>query len=112
MRRFAAALAVVLTVAACGDDGAMTTAAPAATDSTPVSTTVAEPPAADPTTETSPGSPGGGEPTTSTAADTPAVTVDPSLPDAADFTLPLGGGGSFTLSDEQKPVYMVFWAEW
>lgn len=31
---------------------------------------------------------------------------------APDFTLALGQGGDFTLSSEQKPVYMVFWAEW
>lgn len=36
----------------------------------------------------------------------------PEGPDAPDFTLALGEGGSFTLSEEQKPVYMVFWAEW
>ena len=33
-------------------------------------------------------------------------------PPAPDFTLALGDGGEFTLSEEQKPVYMVFWAEW
>lgn len=34
-------------------------------------------------------------------------------PAAPDFTLALGtGSNTFTLSDEAKPVYMVFWAEW
>jgi len=33
-------------------------------------------------------------------------------PPAPDFTLALGDGGEFTLSAEQKPVYLVFWAEW
>ena len=34
-------------------------------------------------------------------------------PAAPDFTLTLGtGSDTFTLSDEAKPVYMVFWAEW
>ena len=34
-------------------------------------------------------------------------------PAAPDFTLALGtGSDSFTLSEEAKPVYMVFWAEW
>ena len=31
---------------------------------------------------------------------------------APDFELALGQGGSFRLSDAQKPVYLVFWAEW
>lgn len=39
-------------------------------------------------------------------------TVDPDAPIAPDFTLELGGGGEFVLSEEAKPVYMVFWAEW
>lgn len=31
---------------------------------------------------------------------------------APDFTLALGNGGTFTLSEESRPVFMVFWAEW
>lgn len=31
---------------------------------------------------------------------------------APDFTLTLADGGVFRLSDEQRPVYMIFWAEW
>jgi hypothetical protein len=31
---------------------------------------------------------------------------------APDFTLELGEGGSYTLSEGTKPVYLVFWAEW
>jgi hypothetical protein len=31
---------------------------------------------------------------------------------APDFTLQLGEGGSYTLSEGAKPVYLVFWAEW
>ena len=49
--------------------------------------------------------------TTTTAAPAP-TRVRPDGEDAPDFTLTLGQGGSFTLSDEQKPLYMVFWAEW
>lgn len=48
------------------------------------------------------------DPTTTTAA--PAVIVDG--PPAPDFTLALETGGEFTLSAEEKPVYLVFWAEW
>lgn len=31
---------------------------------------------------------------------------------APDFSLELGEGGTFTLSEESRPVFMVFWAEW
>lgn len=31
---------------------------------------------------------------------------------APDFSLELGEGGTFTLSEETRPVFMVFWAEW
>ena len=41
-------------------------------------------------------------------SDTPQIEGDP----APDFTLALGDGGSYTLSEGAKPVYMVFWAEW
>ncbi len=33
-------------------------------------------------------------------------------PLAPDFTLELGDGGSYSLSEADKPVYLVFWAEW
>ena len=31
---------------------------------------------------------------------------------AADFTLELGGGGTFALSEQTGPVLVIFWAEW
>ena len=31
---------------------------------------------------------------------------------APDFTLVLGNGDTFTLSEEQRPVFLLFWAEW
>lgn len=45
----------------------------------------------------------------------PAATAPPSFdgPPAPDFTLTLENRSrDFQLSDELKPVYMVFWAEW
>lgn len=56
-------------------------------------------------------------PTTEAPAATPApgpaaTDARPQGPAAPDFELALGTGGSFSLSAEQKPVYMVFWAEW
>ena len=38
-----------------------------------------------------------------------ATDEDPTAPD---FELELGDGGTFRLSDETKPVFLVFWAEW
>ncbi len=36
----------------------------------------------------------------------------PEGPAAPDFTLALEPSGEFVLSQEVKPVYMIFWAEW
>lgn len=49
----------------------------------------------------------------STDTEAPAAPK-PEGPAAPDFTLALGESGaeSFTLSQEVKPVFMVFWAEW
>jgi hypothetical protein len=54
--------------------------------------------------------------TSPTAATTTAAAADPQPQiegqAAPDFVLTLGDGSAFSLSDEQKPVYLVFWAEW
>ncbi len=31
---------------------------------------------------------------------------------AADFALELGSGGTFALSEQTRPVLVIFWAEW
>lgn len=49
-------------------------------------------------------------PTPTAAPDTTSPASDRMV--APDFTLALGSGGTFTLSDSEKPVYLVFWAEW
>lgn len=109
MRRLLApALALSLLLAACGGDAAEpdpTTAEDPATTSAP---TTAAPD--DPTTAVPDDGAGDGETTTTTAPETTTTTSD--RPPAPDFTLALGDGGTFTLSEEQKPVYMIFWAEW
>lgn len=92
-------LALALVLVACGGTSDTTSTAPAGTASTPTSavsdTTVPE--------ET--------EATTSTsAAETTGTTSDRPL--APDFSLELGDGGTYTLSEGSKPVYLVFWAEW
>ncbi|MEK7251980.1 MAG: hypothetical protein AAB198_01820 [Actinomycetota bacterium] len=38
--------------------------------------------------------------------------VRPQGEDAPDFTLALGEGGTFVLSEEHRPVFLLFWAEW
>jgi hypothetical protein len=52
--------------------------------------------------------------TAPTSAGTEALDAPPSFdgPPAPEFELALANGGNFNLADEQKPVYMVFWAEW
>lgn len=64
-----------------------------------VDTTVADSP------ETS-GSPSTGAPSDET------TTTSSDLPVAPEFTLELGTGGEYRLSDSENPVYLVFWAEW
>lgn len=39
----------------------------------------------------------------------PSTTAAPQAPD---FTLTLSDGSSFVLSEESRPVYLIFWAEW
>lgn len=60
--------------------------------------------------------PGSTAPTPTTATPTTVVpevaTTVSGRPLAPDFTLALGDGGSYTLSEGAKPVYLVFWAEW
>lgn len=99
-------LAFVLVVAACGGSAAPTpdpagdsAAAATAPSSTAGATTAPEPD----TTGTA-----AGDATGSTVEE----RVRPDGPDAPDFTVTLADGSEFNLSAEQKPVYMVFWAEW
>lgn len=95
-----AALAVVAASCGGGSD------APTSTTGSPESPVTTSPVTTSPVT-TSPVT------TSPPGAEEPATTV-PTVegPTAPDFTLALGDGGEFTLSAEQKPVYLVFWAEW
>jgi len=47
---------------------------------------------------------------TTTTTETPLPPLDG--PAAPDFSLQLSDGSTFLLSEESRPVYMVFWAEW
>jgi hypothetical protein len=51
------------------------------------------------------------ETTTTPTSDGPTTTAS-GRPVAPDFTLELGTGGTYTLYEGEKPVYLVFWAEW
>lgn len=68
-------------------------------------TTAPETPATGPPPET--------RPTVGVPATRPPAAPTSAPADAApDFALELGGGGTFVLSEEARPVFMVFWAEW
>jgi hypothetical protein len=106
IQRSALAAAFVLALAACSVDGGTpdnATTAAVATDST---TTTLE---SSSTTETAGGGDGTSTSTTPAASDPPPQIEGPAAPD---FTFALADGSTFSLSDEQKPVYLVFWAEW
>lgn len=62
------------------------------------------------TTET-PGNTAATQAEATATSDGPSTTAS-GRPVAPDFTLELNDGGSYTLSEAEKPVYLVFWAEW
>ena len=100
-------LGIVLLLASCGggaDETAPTTAAVQEAASSAEQVPALEAPQAVPT----------GDAASDTAA--PSAEADPSPsfdgPPAPDFELALSDGSTFALSAEQKPVYVVFWAEW
>lgn len=92
-------VALFLLLAACASpDGGATTTAPEADMPTTTGTV------SDPTVDTD------GAVTTTSQPEATETTSDRPL--APDFTLELGDGGTYTLSDSERPVYLVFWAEW
>ncbi|MGI9611157.1 MAG: hypothetical protein ACR2NL_12765 [Acidimicrobiia bacterium] len=122
MRALAAWVVVGMVAVACG--GATTDAAPSSTSTTAttgVSSTVEgaasnsevpqDQPAADPSTDGDPSDASNPPATSSTPAPAPQeAPIDG--PAAPDFSLTLASGEPFSLGEEVKPVYMVFWAEW
>lgn len=104
-------VALLLVAVACGDADVATTEGTAA--SAQVATTAAESPS-ETTAETA--ASGTEAPASTSAPDSPATTAkEPSGvdgPPAPDFTLALADGSSYQLSADDKPVYMIFWAEW
>jgi hypothetical protein len=113
MRKLIVSVSVALAAAACGGStqpastATESIAAPQTTEATSSQpTTTVEPSAttADPAPE------GGEESDAAETAEPAAPSFDG--PPAPDFELELSDGSTFRLSDEQKPVYIVFWAEW
>ena len=100
VRRLQLLLATLaLVMVACSDAAdTMGTSQPAGSTGDPATSSLpgADATVASETTETPEGS-------TGTTSDRPL---------APDFTLELGDGASFTLSEGERPVYLVFWAEW
>lgn len=107
---------VALVAAACGgstqtsiDLGGPTTEEPATQPATTQPATTEAPTSGTSSTE----APSTQTPNTEAPATTQAPRQRPDGPDASDFELALGGpGGTFSLSAEDRPVFMVFWAEW
>ncbi len=108
--------AMALVAAACG--GTTQTSIDLGGPST--ETPATQPATTDPATTAAPATePAITEPATTepSASEAPATTQPPRQrpdgPDAANFELALGGpGGTFSLAEEDRPVFMVFWAEW
>ena len=103
-----ACLALVVSACAGGAAPASPTSSQADTSNlSPVTTAGAEeapPETSSPvTTDSSP---------TSDAPSTERPAPDPDRPIAPDFSLELADGSTFVLSQETRPVFMVFWAEW
>lgn len=94
MKKWVALTSLMLAVSACSGESAATTV------NVGVDTTVGT--SESTTTLTAPD--------TTTSEDETTTTSDREL--APDFTLELGEGGEYTLSDGARPVYLVFWAEW
>lgn len=88
---------IALVLAACsGGTGGSTTETPGTTTVPPTSAASST---VSPSTEATTAPPPGGG----------SITEGPAAPD---FTLELGTGGTYTLSEGSKPVFLVFWAEW
>ena len=120
-RRFwlglAGMMSFLLLAASCGggsDGSEAPEAAPVVTavpETTAAATTVATTsPASEP--ETTAAAPEATAAAGTTAPPETTTQAEPLGPPAPDFTLELAAGGTFTLSEESKPVLMIFWAEW
>ena len=121
MRATILTISVALVLAACGGSAA----APAnsgqgGTSSTSgVTSTQSQGTETPSTTESAPPADGSSSDAASTTTQQPTETQSPPAteppidgPAAPLFELALHSGETFSLADELKPVYLVFWAEW
>ena len=109
--------AAAILLAACGGAATVSTTSEELSSDAVPAPSVDDQPGGDETQTT----PADETPADETPADeTPAVEDEPVVarvtdfdgPAAADFTIDLNKTGTFTLSEEARPVYLVFWAEW
>lgn len=116
LKHSSAAIVLMLVIAACGGgesaseldplDVSETSAAVRSGSDVPSATERGVPAADDPATL------GSTAATVDPNADATSSDPNSHLPVVPDFTLALGDGSTFTLSEASKPVYLVFWAEW
>lgn len=104
---FAALMSVVLASCGGGDasDAPLATASVAPSTGSPSATSEAADDGAAGAAVTAPEE-------AAAAGSTERPAPDPSREMAPDFTLTLADGSDFTLSNELRPVFMIFWAEW
>lgn len=104
MRLRQLAVSLLLIAAACGGAGTPDTVATSTTGGDSAAQLSTESPdfneAPDPTQA----------PDTESGSAVPAPSSDGSV--APDFTTVLADGSAFNLGEHDKPVYLVFWAEW
>jgi len=110
MKRLALVLAIVTVVAACSssvDSSETANNSQAVESSQPTAVSTESVDTSQPEVESSSTSIGDDG-----ASLVPAPTIPPDAAPAPDFTMTLGDGESFTLSEQAMPVYMIFWADW
>jgi len=109
MKRFTLVLAVLTVASACSSvqDASQATASSGAI----VSATTVDDAAANTAGETS-DTPAAPDTTVATDTTVEGVAEAPAGREAPDFTMTLVGAAPFTLSEQTKPVYMIFWADW
>lgn len=95
-KRLTLLIFVTLVAAACASGGSPSTNAPTSSTTAPSQVTG--------TANSS---------TTAVSSETTAPSgSEPRTLQVPDFTLELSDGSTFTLSEERRPVYLLFWAEW
>jgi len=104
MKRLALALAVLTVAAACSSTNEAAPVDEAPVDEVPVVQTTQAPDVS--------ATPHRDAMEDSGSSLIPDPVIPPDGPPAPDFTMALADGGTFTLSEQSMPVYMIFWADW